>query len=142
MRQLVREWAVKFSLSSNDEDQRAGFFCYDDLRNRGDAFAVSFFLDYRTEVEDHIYVRVTRDRLSELPRENVACEIRRRLNAARSVSEQVRLVYLLGRFGTQDDEAAIRPHLESQESLLANVACEAILNLTDPALVPERWASL
>ena len=40
------------------------------------------------------------------------------------------------------DEVLIRPFLDHPDDLIANVACESLLRLTDPMLVPQDWREL
>jgi hypothetical protein len=53
-----------------------------------------------------------------------------------------RLLSLLGRFGNQTDKELILPYLDDSNELVANVACESLLRLTDPMLVPQEWREL
>ena len=49
------------------------------------------------------------------------------------------MLSLLGRFGEPSDAGLPRQFLAHSDDLVANVACESLLRLTDPLLVPEYW---
>jgi hypothetical protein len=147
VRELLRRWAAREGTTNDavvreDDKLRMSFLSYDELMNRGDEFAIPYFLEHRAEEEDHIYVFLAVDNLGHLPSEAVAKEIRSRFASASSVSQIVRLLALLGRFGDSSDEDLIRPFLDHPDDLVANVACESLLRLTDPMLVPEKWREL
>jgi hypothetical protein len=116
--------------------------CFEGLRERGDVSAIEFTLDQRADEKDDIYVALASDHLRTFPVEAVADQIRARLKLATSTSETVRMLALLGRFGQQTDHELAVPYLNHADDLVANVACEIMLRLSDPLLVPNRWRTM
>jgi hypothetical protein len=116
--------------------------CFWDLTIRGDEVAISYVLDDRPSKDDHGYVAYAGDQLRSFPSPAVALALRQRLTAARDSSQKVRMLGLFGRFGDDSDEAIIRPYLDDPDDTVANVACEALLRLTDPLLVPSYWREI
>jgi hypothetical protein len=115
---------------------------YTELMRRGDVSAVPYFVDERADEEDHIYVHLAADSLSHFPSESVAAELRSRIVAARPETRIASLLSLLGRYGDSGDEGLIRPFLDHPDDFVACVACESLLRLTDPLLVPHHWREL
>lgn len=147
VRQLLRQWACRGTpadgpVLQDDDRVKMSRLSYTELMRRGDVSAVPYFVDERADEEDHIYVHLAADSLSHFPSEAVAAELRSRLAAARDATRVASLLSLLGRFGGSGDEGAIRPFLDHSDELVANVACESLLKLTDPMLVPENWREL
>lgn len=147
VRQLLREWSSRVGSAADpvvrDDDQfKMSRLCYFELMRRGDVFAVPYFVDERADEEDHIYVHLAADSLSHFPSEAVAAELRNRIVADRAHTQIASLLSLLGRFGDSGDEELIGPFLDHPDDLVANVACESLLRLTDPLLVPENWREL
>jgi HEAT repeat protein len=147
VRELLRRWAGRQGTAADavvrDTDQlRMSVLCYDELLKRGDEYAIEHYLSYRSDQEDFIYVRLAVDNLGHFPSSQVTKELRRRLASAQDNSGIARLLALLGQFGDSGDEELIRPFLDHADDLVANVACESLLRLTDPLLVPEKWREL
>jgi len=116
--------------------------CYEELRDRGDESAIGYTLDERADEKDDIYVIIAADLLRPFPTKAVAEQIRLRLTTATTTSETLRMLALLGRFGeTVDAELASR-FQDHHDDLVANVAYEAMLRLSDPMLVPDRWREI
>ena len=49
------------------------------------------------------------------------------------------MLALLGRFGDASDGELVGKFLDHPDNLVGNVACESLLRLTDPLLVPDHW---
>jgi HEAT repeat protein len=144
VRELLKRWASKGDALTSSTDcstKQAEFshLCYEELMRRGDVFAVEHFLEYRADDRDDMFVRVAEHYLSHFPSDAVANALRPRFVGTLDNSAAFRLLWLLGRFGNGDDEALIRPYLDHADDLVANVTCEALLRLTDPMLIPDRW---
>jgi hypothetical protein len=147
VRKLLRLWAGRKDSDTDRAIQvasplRMSEACYDELMKRGDPDAIRHFVDCRAEDEDYVYVYVATQNLNHFPRANVADELRRRLASADGSSHIARLLSLLGRFGKSSDDALVRPYVDHSDDLIANVACETLLRLTDPMLVPDKWREL
>jgi hypothetical protein len=141
VRALLRNWASKQG-SPEDPSVREGDhykisdMCFETLRERGDFSAIEFTFEQRADEEDDNYVILTANCLRSFPIEAVADQIRARLERATSTSEIVRMLALLGRFGQQVDHELALPYLNHADDLVANVACEVMLRLSDPLLIP------
>ena len=117
--------------------------CMEELTYRGEESAIPYVLDrWANNEKDSTYVHLTTDHLRHFPSSSVAAEVRKRLSAASNDAQVVRMLSLLGRFGDASDEAIIRPFLDHVDDLVANIACESLLRLIDPLLVPESWREL
>lgn len=144
VRMLLRKWGSRRGshedpLVRESDDYRISDMCLRELQVRGDVSAIEFTLDDRADERDDIYVALAADHLRTFPIEAVAEQIRSRLNRATSTSEIVRMLALLGRFGQHADHELAVPYLNHDDDLVANVACEVMLRLSDPLLVPNRW---
>jgi hypothetical protein len=144
VRQLFRKWASRWDTPDDpvlrgSDQLRMSRLCYEELMHRGDPFAISYFVDYRGDERDDIYVHLATDNLSHFPSNAVAAELRRRLGHIGDNSQAFRLLSLLGRFGEPSDESLIHPFLNHPDDLVANTACESLLRLTDPLAVPAKW---
>jgi hypothetical protein len=147
VRQLLRRLAGRGGSAADpvvrdDGQLKMSRLCYSELMRRGDVSAVPYFVDERANEEDRVYVHLAADSRSHFPSEAVAAELRSRIVAARDDTRIASLLSLLGRFGNNGDEGLIRPFLDHPDDLVANVACESLLRLTDPMLVPENWREL
>jgi hypothetical protein len=136
VRLLLRRWA---SCTTRPGEPTVSAMCYEQLMLRGDTSAIPFCLDSRMGESDNIYLHFAADRLSHFPSEAVASELRCRFEAIDNDTQAIRLLSLLGRFGDANDQPLIQPYLDSPNDLVANVACESLLRLTDPMVVPENW---
>jgi len=116
--------------------------CYEELRDRGDESAIGYTLDEHTDHKDGIYVSLAADLLSPFPTEAVAEHIRLRLTTATTISETLRMLALLGRFGEPVDAELASRYQDHPDDLVANIACEVMLRLRDPMLVPDRWREM
>lgn len=147
VRVLLRRWASRAGSAADpvvraDNQLKMSRLCYTELMRRGDASAVSYFVDERADKEDHLYVHLAADNLSHFPSDAVASELRSRIVALQDDSRVVCFLSLLGRFGDRSDEQLILRFLDHPDDVVANVACESLLRLTDPMLVPESWREL
>ena len=147
VRVLLRRWASQArsaagSETSEDDQSKVARLCYTALMRRGDLSAVPYFVDERSDEKGHFYVHLAADNLSHFPSDVVAAELRGRIAAAQDDSLLACLLSLLGRCGDRSDEEFILPFLDHNHELVANVACETLLRLTDPMLVPENWREL
>ena len=147
IRALLRRWASRADSADDpvvreNKKLEMSALCYGELMRRGDEFAVPYVLDERADDKDHIYVPITHENLSHFPSSTTAIELRNRLDSARDKSTTVRLLALLGRFGDSSDADLIRPFLADEDDFVSNVACETLLRLTDPLLVPKGWREL
>ena len=147
VRRVLRKWADRRGTHDDpvlrEEDHlRISHLCVDDLMVRGDEYVIPHVLDYRPDLDDDYYVQRASSDLRHFPSPAVADELRHRLSTADSNSRRVRLLSLLGRFGNATDADLIRPFLDHPDDMVANVACEALLRLTDPLLVPEGWREI
>ena len=116
--------------------------CYWELRDRGDLSAIDYTIDEDTDRKDDIYVALAADNLRTFPTAAVAEQLRSRLTQARTTSETLRILALLGQFGEQHDAELAARFSNHTDDLVANVACEAMLRLSDPMLVPGRWRQI
>jgi hypothetical protein len=148
IRAVLRKWASTSDSSSDPADDsgpRVGRAQpeYEELMLRGDEYAIPYCLDARSNERSEVYLYLTAENLNRFPSDAVAAELRRRLAAVGcDDSQAVRLLSLLGRFGNAQDESLIRPYLDAQDDLISNIACESLLRLTDPMLVPENWREM
>ena len=147
VRRLLRKWAerrgsAEDALASTDGQYRISDRCYFELADRGDESAIPYALDDRADDRDEIYVAITADRLRSFPSAGVAEQVRSRLAAATTIPEARRMLALLGRFGDSGDAGLASGFLNNADDLVANVACEATLRLSDPMLVPPGWREL
>jgi len=147
VRVLLRRWASRGGSADDpvlrDDDRlRMSRLCYAELMRRGDVSAIPYFVDERADEEDHLYVHLAADSLSHFTSEAVAGELRSRIAPLRDDSQVVCLLALLGRFGNCSDKGLILEFLDHPDDFVANVACESLLRLTDPMLVPDSWREL
>jgi hypothetical protein len=147
VRGLLRKWtelrgsAQDLVIRENGR-RRLSDICFEELRDRGDESAIEYTLDERRDNDDHVYILVTADFLRPFPATVVAERLRLRLAAATTPSETVRMLALLGRFGETIDAELASRFQDHSDDLVANVACEAMLRLSDPMLVPEHWRAI
>ena len=147
VRALLRKWGSRRDspedpLVRESDQRRVSDMCYWGLRERGDISAISYTLDERADEKDDIYVSLAADHLRTFPTASVAEQLRSRLNEATTTSVTLRMLALLGRFGEQADAQVASRFVNHPDDLVANVACEATLRLSDPLLVPDRWREL
>jgi hypothetical protein len=147
VRGLLQKWA---GLRGSAQDpfvgengrRRLSDICFEGLRDRGDESAIEYTLDEREDKDDHIYLWITADFLRPFPAAAIAVRLRLRLAAATTASETLRLLALLGRFGQAVDAELASRFQDHPDDLVANVACETMLRLSDPMLVPEYWRTM
>lgn len=148
VRALLRKWgnrrgSAEDPLVGESGKRRISDVCYQELRERGDISAIGYTLDERSEErDDHEYVALVANRLRTFATAAVAEQLRSRLNAATTVSETLRMLALLGRFGQPADADLASRFVDHADDLVANVACEAMLRLSEPLLVPDRWREI
>ena len=147
VRALLRKWAgrrgsAEDPLVRESDQRRISDMCYWELRDRGDESAIGYTLDERAEVEDDLYVAIAADDLRPFPTAAVAVQLRLRLAMATTTSETLRMLALLGRFGELADAELVSRFQDRPDDRVANVACEAMLRLSDPMLVPDRWREM
>lgn len=147
VRTLLRKWdsrrgSPEDPLVRESDQRRISDMCCWELRDRGDVSAIGYTLDERANEKDDIYVALAADHLRTFPTAAVAEQLRLRLNRATTTSETLRILALLGRFGEQADAELGSQFVDHADDLVANVACEAMLRLSDPLLVPDRWREL
>lgn len=147
IRWLLRKWSGRRQTPDDqpvrdDTRFRMSDAYYYELRDRGDESGIEYALDNRCEENDNHYVLIATDNLRAFPSAAVAAQLRKRLAAAITPSETLRALALLGRFGDPSDACLTRSFLDHDNDLLANVACEATLRLSDPMLVPPGWSEL
>ena len=144
VRRLLRKWAERQGTPNDaivreNDSLRMSYLCIRELIDRGDEFAIPYVLDHRADEKDSTYVYLAADNLQHFPSSTVATELRNRLSAAADNSQALRMLSLLGRFGDASDEELLQQFLDHADDLVANIACESLLRLTDPLLVPEGW---
>ena len=144
VRELLRRWAGREAALGDpvvraDDGLRLSRLCYQELMNRGDEFAISHYLNNKTNQGDEISVVFAVKDLSHFPSGVVAREIRKQLADAHDDPKIERLIALLGKFGDESDEAIISRFIDHPDEAIANIATESLLRLTDPLLVPEKW---
>jgi HEAT repeat protein len=144
IRSLLREYLERRGTAADakteaNDTRRLSDFCATELKLRGDDVAIPYVLDQRSPNQDKFYVAMMDRDLRHFNAGAVAAELRNRLSIANEKSVMVALIALLGRFGDSSDEELLRKFLNNDDDLIANVACEAHLRLTDPILVPEGW---
>ncbi len=147
VRSLLREWAGRSGPARSPADagnnrRKASNIYFESLRDRGDESAIDYTLDEWEHDRDGVYVSITADHLLNFPSAAVSQHLRRRLAASPAPMEAVRLLALLGRFGERVDADLASRFLDHPDDLLANVACETMLRLSDPLLVPDHWREL
>jgi HEAT repeat protein len=149
VREWLRNWAglrgsTQDQLVREDGQQRTiSDIFYEELRDRGDEAAIDYTLDERAdEQDDFFYIVVTADQLRSFSATAVAERLRLRLSMATIPSTVVRMLALLGRFGGKVDTGLVTPFQDHPDDFVANVACETVLRLSDPLLVPDRWQEL
>ncbi|MDX2038132.1 MAG: HEAT repeat domain-containing protein [Isosphaeraceae bacterium] len=147
VRRLLREWARRFGTDRSPHNAGNGTgkisnIYFEALRDRGDESALDDTLDEREHDGDVFYVEMTARHLLNFERAEVRRRLHDRLEASRDATKSVRLLALLGRFGEQPDIALASRFLDDPDDLVANVACETMLRLSDPLLVPDRWREL
>jgi hypothetical protein len=148
IRQLLRKRASTISEHSdpiNQSNHPSGMWHRDweELMLRGDEIAIPYCLDARADDKDAVYLYFAVDNLSRFPSAAVALELRQRFaTVGNDLKQIVRLLALIGCFGSDEDELMIRPFLDHPDDLVANVACESLLRLTDPMVVPEKWREI
>jgi HEAT repeat protein len=146
VRRLLRKWAERRGTPADavvrkDDTLRMSYLCARELTDRGDESAIPYVLNDWADRKDSIYVQLAADDLRNFPSHAVAEEVLKRLAAADN-SQATRMLALLGRFGDAADGERVRPFLTHVDDLVANVACESLLRLTDPLLVPEGWREI
>lgn len=147
VRALLRKWGSRRGspedpIVRESDNYRLSDMCFGELQERGDVSAIEFTLDDRADEKDELYVALASKHLRTFPVEAVADQIRVRLNLATNTSETVRMLALLGRFGQQADHELAAAYVNHADDLVANVACEAMLRLSDPLLIPNRWRTV
>ncbi|MBA4031123.1 MAG: hypothetical protein C0478_09585 [Planctomyces sp.] len=147
VRTLLQKWgnrrgSPEDAVVRESDQRRLSDMCYWELRNRGDTSAISYTLDECADDRDDIYVARAALLLQTFPTAAVANQLRSRLNVATTISETLRMLALLGRFGQQADAELAAKFVNYANGLVANVACETMLPLSDPLLVPGRWREM
>jgi hypothetical protein len=123
-------------------DRRMSDVAFEQLRERGDESAIEYTLDQHSDKDDRVYVALTTARLEPFAPAAVAERLRVRLDVAKTETAILRVLSLLGRFGQPADAQLTADFLDHADDLVANVACETTLRLSDPLLVPDRWREL
>jgi HEAT repeat protein len=144
IRCLLRKWVKRLGTPEDatvrENDRLPMLRLYiQELTDRGDEFAIPYALNLHTDEKDSTYVHFAADALQHFPSSAVAAEISSRLLAATTESGMVRMISLLGRFGSASDKGLVSLFIDHRDDLVANVAYESLLRLTDPLLVPEGW---
>jgi hypothetical protein len=147
VRRLLRKWGSRRGsphdpLVRENDQRRMSDLCYRELRDRGDESAIEYTLDERADEQNDIYVAIAADQLRLFPTAAVAEQLRLRLTMATTTSETLRMLALLCRFGETVDAELVSRFRDHPDDLVANVACEAMLRLSDPMLVPDRWREM
>ena len=147
VRSLLREWAgrsdsVRSPSDAGDDRRKASDIYFELLRDRGDESAIGYTLDEWEHDRDGVYVSITADHLLSFPTAAVSRHLRLRLEASPTATEAARLLALLGRFGGRVDADLVARFLDHPNDLVANVACETMLRLSDPLLVPDHWREM
>ena len=147
IRVLLRRWASRTGGADDpvirENDQlRMSRVCFLELINRGDDAAIDYVLGQRTNDDDHIYVHMAERHFRSFPSDKVAHALRGRLSSDPDERNIARCIALLAQYGTSADAELIRPFLDHHDDRIANIACESLLRLTDPSLVPENWREI
>jgi hypothetical protein len=147
IRSLLRRWTglrgSPDDLPVREEgDRRISDVAFEQLRERGDESAISFTLDQHGDKDDRLYIALTTSRLQHFSPDVIAERLRERLRTATTNSEIVRTLSLLGRCGRPGDAQLTRKFQDHSNDLVANVACETTLRLSDPLLIPDHWREL
>lgn len=147
IRSLLRAWAERSDLGHAESTIGGGLrrppnIYFESLRDRGDVSAINYALDERADDEDGIYVVITADHLLNFPAAAVSRHLRLRLATSSTASEAVRMLALFGRFGERVDANLAADFLDHPDDMVANVACETMLRLSDPLLVPDHWREM
>lgn len=147
VRMLLRKLGSRSGLPEDpligrSDHRRLSEVCCRELQVRGDISAIGYTLDDRAGEEDDTYVALAADGLRHFPTAAVAEHLRSRLDRATTTSETLRMLALLGRFGEEADATLAARYVDDSDDLVANVACEAMLHLSDPMLVPDSWREM
>ena len=147
VRRLLREWAGRSDSALSPADagngrRKASDIYSELLRDRGDESAIGYTLDEWEHDRDVVYVPITADNLLNCPTAAVSRHLRLRLAASPTATEAARLLALLGRFGERVDADLAARFLDHPDDLVSNVACETMLRLSDPLLVPDHWREM
>jgi HEAT repeat protein len=147
VRRLLRTWAglsgpVDARSTTGDGRRTSPNIYFETLRDRGDESAIDYALDERADDEDEIYVVVTADHLLNFSAAAVSRHLRLRLEVSSTASEAIRTLALLGRFGERPDAELAAGFVYHPDDMVANIACETMLRLSDPLLVPDHWREM
>lgn len=147
VRRLLREWAGRSGsdrspAGAGNERRKASDIFFESLRDRGDESAIDYTLDECEHDQDGLYVSITTDNLLNFPTAAVCRHLRLRLAASPAATEAARLLALLGRFRERVDAELAALFLDHPDDLVANVAYETMLRLSDPLLVPDHWREM
>ena len=146
VRDLLREWAVEtdsINIRLNvDGGRRPSNIYFEILQQRGDESAIDYTLDEGEGDRAEMYVSMVADRLQRFPKTAVLRNLRLRLAEESDKVRLASILALLGRYGEPDDAELAVEYLDHPDELVANLACETMLRLSDPLLVPDRWREL
>ena len=145
-RRLLRELASRAGTQQDtvvrNDGLKLSFLALDELKNRGDAFAINYFVSRALNRDVKSYF-LTMEEMSHFAREAVRSEVKERLATSPAEPVQVaRLLSLLGLFGGPGDVEIVEPYLGCAAEPVRNVSYEAKVRLTDPLRLAARWQEI
>lgn len=135
---LALRGSAEDAIVREDDGLRMSWLCSSELANRRDETAIPYILDDPSRQPEGTVA----DKEHELRRFSaraVASEVSRRLDIGDEATDVPGLLYLLGRFGDQENIGQIDRYQHDDDDSVSAAACEAFLRLTDPALLPDGW---
>jgi HEAT repeat protein len=146
VRALLREWAERsdsiYTPFGPDDPRKSSNIYSELLQDRGDESAIDYTLDEWDVDRVEIYVSFVAEHLHRFSRTAVLRHLRLRLAGASTAKPTAALLALLGRFGEGGDADLAARFLDHPDDQVVNVACETMLRLSDPLLVPDHWREL
>jgi hypothetical protein len=117
---------------------RVSYFAHRELLHRGDGCAIDHCVTRAIREEEQL--PWTGSELVRFQQPEVAKALREALLRAERVSQQARIIHLMGFYGSVDDSSLIRTFVDCSDDGLANEAHEALWRLTDPLLILPNWS--
>jgi hypothetical protein len=144
VRELLYRWASRLGTPEDhtvrDDGLTFATLAYWELLNRGDDFAVPFYVKEAISEDQRRSWRA--GDLRHFSSTAVARELRQALPLAEKPAVVAQIIRLLGFFGAKEDAGLLRLYMESEDDTLAGPAYEAFYRLTDPLRVPHHWDGL
>src|SRR5262249_42085648 len=134
VRDLLYGWAARMGTPADslarDDGVTIATIAYWELLNRGDDFAVSYYVrEAISEDERRSWRAIDLLRFSS---QAVAKDLRGHLATAASPTSAARILKVLGFFGSEEDAALVKPYLNDPNDEVADAAYEAYCRMADP----------